>query len=178
MNTWLRNSLLLIIVGALSVGSAYYFSKGSAPKLAYVDNTRLFSEFTLKKELEMKLKKTKDARQAIVDSLEFGLKFLSKQIQSEKEKDKDKITLFQVKREDYIQKKKQFEEDNEALAKQYDSQIISQMNQYVKDFGNKNGYAYIFGADGSGFLMFSAEQNNITNEVEVYINGRYKGNAE
>jgi Skp family chaperone for outer membrane proteins len=52
------------------------------------------------------------------------------------------------------------------------------MNQYVKDFGSKYGYTYIFGADGSGFLMYSLEANNITKEVKEYINSRYKGNTE
>ena len=146
--------------------------------MGWVSLSDLFNDFAFKKELEMKLKKVKDERQSVIDSLEFGLKFLSKQIQAENQKDKDKITTFQIKREEYIQKKKQFEEDNEVVAKQYDAQIISQMNQYVKDFGNKNGYKYIFGADGSGFLLHSLDAENITKELKGYINNRYKGNTE
>lgn len=156
----------------------FYFYKSSNEKTAYVDINKIFAEFTLKKELEVQLIKVKESRKAIIDSLEFGLKLLSKQIQSENQTNKERIALFEVKREEYIQKKKQFEEDTDAIAKQYDKQIISQMNQYVKDYGNKNGYTYIFGADGSGFLMFSAEQKNITEEVKKYINNKYKGNTE
>lgn len=156
----------------------FIFYKSSGEKTAYVDINKIFAEFTLKKELEVQLIKVKESRKSIIDSLEFGLKLLSKQIQSENQVNKDKVALFEVKREEYVQKKKQFEEDTDAVAKQYDKQIISQMNQYVKDYGNKNGYTYIFGADGSGFLMFSAEQKNITEEVKKYINDRYKGNTE
>lgn len=42
----------------------------------------------------------------------------------------------------------------------------------------KKGYRYIFGAEGSGVLMYADERNNITKEVIEYINARYKGNAK
>lgn len=175
-----RLVIFSLITVILSAGISYAIVEASSSKgkMGWVSLNDLFNDFALKKELEMKLKKVKDERQSVIDSLEFGLKFLSKQIQAENQKDKDKITAFELKREEYIQKKRQFEEDNDAVANQYDAQILSQMNQYVKDFGNKHGYTYIFGADGSGFLMHSVEANNITKEVKGYINDRYKGNTE
>lgn len=169
--------IAFITITFVAIG-LFVFYKSSEEKTAYVDINKIFSEFTLKKELEVQLIKVKESRKAVIDSLEFGLKLLSKQIQSENQTNKDKIALFEVRREEFIQKKQQFEEDIDAVGKQYDKQIISQMNQYVKDYGNKNGYTYIFGADGSGFLMFSSEQKNITEEVKKYINDRYKGNTE
>lgn len=169
--------IAFITITFIAIG-LFIFYKYPKEKTAYVDINKIFSEFILKKELEVQLIKVKESRKMIIDSLEFGLKLLSKQIQSENQVNKDRVALFEVKREEYIQKKEQFEEDTDAVAKQYDKQIISQMNQYVKDYGNKNGFTYIFGADGSGFLMFSAEQKNITEEVKKYINDRYKGNTE
>jgi outer membrane protein len=169
---------LITVVVCAGISYAIVEVKSKQKKMGWVSLSDLFNDFALKKELEMKLKKVKDQRQGIIDSLEFNLRFLSKQIQAEQQKDKDKITTFELKRDEYIQKKKQFDEDNDAVAKQYDSQIISQMNQYVKDFGTKHGYTYIFGADGSGFLMYSLEADNITKEVKTYINDRYKGNTE
>ncbi|OFY82809.1 MAG: hypothetical protein A3F72_01620 [Bacteroidetes bacterium RIFCSPLOWO2_12_FULL_35_15] len=167
----------LIVIGIIAT-TFFYFFKQPSEKTGYIEINKIFADFKLKKELEVQLTKVKESRKVIMDSLEFGLKVLSKQIQADGQKDKDKIALFEVKREEYLQKKKQFEDDNDAVAKQYDSQIISQMNQYVKDYGNKNGYTYIFGADGSGFLMFSSETKNITEEVKNYINDRYKGKVE
>lgn len=169
--------IAFIAITFIAIG-LFIFYRYPKEKTAYVDINKIFSEFTLKKELEVQLIKVKESRKMIIDSLEFDLKLLSKQIQSENQVNKDRVALFEVKREEYIQKKEQFEEDTDAVAKQYDKQIISQMNQYVKDYGNKNGFTYIFGADGSGFLMFSAEQKNITEEVKKYINDRYKGNTE
>lgn len=170
--------IALIIVGSVSISLLFYSYTPSSEKTGYVELDKIFSEFTLKKELEKQLTKVKEARLQVIDSLEFQLQLLSKQIQSEKQQNKERIALFEVKREEYLQKKKQFETDLQAASQQYDKQIITQMNQYVKDYGEKHGYTYIFGADGSGFLMFSKEQKNITEDVKKYINDRYKGNLE
>jgi outer membrane protein len=173
-------SLVLIISILVSAGITYMMISYNTKKekTGWISLSEVFNDFAFKKELEMKLKKTKDTRQALVDSLAFNLKLLSKQLQSENQKNKEKIALFEIRREEYLTKKQQFEADNDAVAKQYDAQIIAQMNQYVKDFGNKHGYTYIFGADGNGSLMYSLETKNITKEVNEYINNRYKGNTE
>lgn len=170
-------SIWIVIIGLIVFILINYFSN-NPEKNGYIEITKVFNDFKLKKELEIQLTKIKETRKAIIDSLEFDLKVLSKQIIAENQKDKNKIALFEVKRDEYMQKKQQFEDDNTNIAKKYDEQIISQMNQYVKDYGIKNGYTYIFGADGSGFLMYSVESKNITEDVKKYINERYKGNVE
>lgn len=169
--------IVFVAMGIVSVALLYSYTP-SAEKTAFIDINKIFSEFTLKKELEMQLTKVKDARKTVIDSLELELKLLSKQIQTEQQKNSKNIVLFEIKKEEYLQKKQQFDSDLDAISKQYDNQIITQMNQYVKDYGNKHGYTYIFGADGSGFLMYSKEQKDITEDVKKYINNRYKGNIE
>jgi outer membrane protein len=166
--------LSLMLVAALVV---LIFNPGQE-KTAYVELNKLFDEFKLKKELQGELEKIKTARKNITDSLEFELKVMVKEIQAEGQKDKARIAQFELKREQYVEKKKQFEADNSAVGKQFDEQIIGQLNQYVKDYGEKNGYTYIFGADGSGFLMFSAAKKNLTEEMKIYINERYKGKTQ
>jgi outer membrane protein len=169
--------IIFVAMGIVSIALLYSYTP-SAEKTAFIDINKIFSEFTLKKELEMQLTKVKDARKTVIDSLELELKLLSKQIQTEQQKNSKNIVLFEIKKEEYLQKKQQFDSDLDAISKQYDNQIITQMNQYVKDYGNKHGYTYIFGADGSGFLMYSKEQKDITEDVKKYINNRYKGNIE
>jgi outer membrane protein len=166
---------LLSVALVIALVCCYY---RSVEKTGYVEISKLFEEFKLKKELAAQLQQIKSTRKNITDSLEFELKAIAKQIQVEGQKDKLRINEFELKRERYFEKKKQFEDDNIAVGKQFDTQIIAQLNQYVKDYGDKHGYTYIFGADGSGFLMFSLEKKNITEEVKIYINERYKGKTE
>jgi outer membrane protein len=173
-----RNNIIIVLLaaGLLSTLLFLFFKPGE--KTGYVDLNKLFSEFKMKKELEVQLEKIKSSRKNILDSLEFNLKVLITKIDAEGQKDKTHLQEFEWRKQEYLEKKKKFEEDNDAVGKQYDQQIISQMNQYVKDYGNKHGYTYIFGADGSGFLMFSKDAKNITDEVREYINERYKGKTE
>ena len=166
------------IVGVCALfilGGVMLFLTCRNEKTAYVNITKLYAEFTLKKELENKLTKVKNTRQAVLDSLELKLKILTKEINMEKGTDKAKIAVFQAQREAYISKKQQFDEDNQALVKEYDAQIYKQMTQYVSDYGKKKGYKYIYGADGSGNLMYADESDDITFQVTTFINNRYKG---
>jgi outer membrane protein len=170
-----KNVLLVgccIVIAGLLV---FAFIKCKNEKTAYVNISKVYQEFELKKELEAKMLKVKNVRTAQIDSLELNLKVLSRQINAEKGKDKTRIALFNVQREAYQAKKQQFEEDNQAMIKEYDQQIYKQMTQYVLDFGKDRGYKYIFGADGSGNLMYADESNDITIEVSAFINKRYKG---
>lgn len=167
--------LILIVLNILFFSIFIYDRLHNANKIGYVDIHEVFNGFELKKEYEKKINTTKNGRQKIADSLELALKILGRKIESEGGKNKDDINVFEVKRKDYFDKKKMFDEDNERQTKEYDQQIITQLNQYVKDFGKESGYTYILGSDGSGSLMYAKEINNVTKEVIEYINIRYKG---
>lgn len=160
---------LIIIIGILLV------STFNQTKTGWVDLNKVYKDFILKKELEKKLESTQQARKKITDSLELQLKVLLKQINMENAKDKNKVEVFSLKKEEYLVKKQQFDEDNNTMAQQYDAQIYKQLNQYVQDFGKSKNYTYIYGADGSGNLMYADSENDISDEVLVFVNERYKG---
>ncbi len=168
---------LIIILSILNLTfiSLYIYDKVNSAKTAYVLIQEVFNVFDLKKDYERKLTATKNSRQIIVDSLELELKVLGKKIESENAKNKDDMNVFSVKRDNYFQKKKMFEEDNELQTKKYDQEIITQLNQYIKDYGKDNGYTYIYGNDGNGSLVYARETKNITKELSEYVNEKYRG---
>lgn len=165
--------LVVIVFGALTGWIVY--QKQSAPKTGFVLIQDLYNGFHMKKEIEKKYQQTKNARDKILDSLSLELKILANKIQSEQEKIKSTIEEFNAKRDEYVQRKQTYEEDNVALAKKYDKEILTQLNQYVKDFGEKNQYTYVFGNDGNGSLLYAKEGENITKQVLEYINNKYNG---
>ncbi len=165
--------VFFVIVVVLSAFVIYQWQ--SAPKTGFVIIQDLYNSFEMKKEMEKKYKTVKVARDKILDSLAFELKTIANQIQSEKEKNKETINKFEIKREEYFKRKQTFEDDNEALSKQYDQEILTQLNQYTKDYGTAHNYTYVFGNDGNGSLMYADEKNNITKEVVSFINSKYKG---
>lgn len=172
-----KNTILLIVNTVLVLGVIAYLLITSPKKeqLAYLELTKIYSEFSMKKELEAKLRSVQLKRQNILDSLKLDLKMLSREIENGSPNDKEKLMLFAEKKEAYYELDKKFMEDNENTAKMFDEQIFTQINQYTKDFGVKNNYTIIFGADGSGNLMYAKDALNITDEVKKYVNQRYKG---
>jgi outer membrane protein len=168
---------LLIAFMALNAAviSIYVYDRMNSPKTGYIVIQEVFNGFELKKDYERRLLATKNKRQKIADSLELELKMLGKKIEAEKGKNQADITKFEIKREDYLQKRKLFEEDDQAQTKKYDEEIVTQLSQYVKDFGKQEGYTYILGNDGNGSLMYATDAKNLTRQIVAYINDRYKG---
>lgn len=158
--------------------SLYLLYSGDKAKTAFVKNSDLYNEFDLKKELETKLATVKNHRKVILDSLVTQLKMASTELQFSKVQDEKEIKKFEIQKQAYMAKQQEFEEDTDRLAEQYSAQIWKQINQYVTDFGKEQGYTYIYGASGDGALMYAKEDLDLTKELIVYINLKYKGDKK
>ena len=166
-----------IIIGVGVVGlialSILTYDLLCVSKLAYVDVPKVFSQFDMKKEMQLKFNETEKARKRVLDSLTFDLQMLSRKLKSNPSEELSQ--LFEVNREYFFKNKARMEEDNAALSSQYDKQILERMSQYIADFCKKNHYDMVYGADGNGTLMYADESYNISEDVIAYINNRYKG---
>ena len=172
--------IALVVIGlSIAVGVLYK----SQPSVAYVNLTKAYNDFEMKKELEKKLTTVQDFRKKTLDSLELSLNIMSRTLQNfeqsgNKKGIEERMPEFEVRRQEYFSKQKSFEEDNQAMTNQYTEQIWKQINQYVKDYGKDKGYTYILGADGTGAVMNAEEKHEITDDVISYINERYKGGVK
>jgi len=176
MNQSINSKILIssLVFNLLLVGFVIYIGL-KEDKIGYIKLQQVFEQFEYKKEMELKLKAVQQERQKILDSLEFNLRLLAKQIESSEVQDRSEILLFETRKEELYKQQQQFEEDNTALIKKYDNQIIGQLNQYVSDFGKMNNYRYVLGNDGNGNIMYAVETDNITEQVIQFINNKYKG---
>ncbi len=166
---------ILFILMFLSIVCYILFQHYSKPQVGYIYIKDVYEGFEMKKQMEQKYLKTKKSRDNILDSLKFELNLLLKQIDSEKEKNPETIQKFEKKRDFFLQKKTSFEEENAALTQQYDQEILTQLNQYVKDYGMQNNFSLLFGSDGNGSLMYGTEELNKTKEVLMFVNDKYNG---
>jgi outer membrane protein len=173
----------IIITGLLSalmcfIGLSIYHQV-YATKTAYIEIKKVFNGFQMKTELEAKYTQTQKGRDKILDSLSFNLKLMSKHLNEQKNAkadiSKDELYQFEYNREEYLKLKNQYQQDNAALSQKYDEQILAQLTQYVMEFGKKNNYDIIFGADGNGSLMYSKDAYNISDQIIVFINNKYRG---
>ena len=68
-----------------------------------------------------------------------------------------------------IQKQIQ-EEDKKAT-----QTVINDINDYVKEYGKKKGYKIIFGASGSGNIMYADEGTDLTEKILEGLNNEFEG---
>ena len=172
MSKSILSAILLVTTLSLSIHVYQYYNR---PKYACVNIKEAFEKFDMKKELEASFIESKKVREKILDSLVFDLQTLSSKIESQKGTVQTDVELFEIKREYYIKRKKEIEEDNLKQTEKYDTQIITQLKEYIKVYCDDNSYTMVFGEDNNGSVMFAENENNITDEVIEFINMKYKG---
>jgi outer membrane protein len=164
--------IIIILLLATLAFSIYSFNK--TPKIGYVDLVTVFEKFSMKKEMESKLNETKRVRQLSLDSMIAKVYLPEDSIKSYVKNNPEKLQAFQRNKEMYLTLKERYENDNANQVSDYDNQIKSQLKQYISEYGEKNGYAYVLSDDGSGYVMYAEKTKNVTEEVIQFINDRYE----
>lgn len=163
-----------LVLGILAVAGVLFLIL-SKEKTGFIDATKVFAEFPMKKELETELKSTEKTRTMILDSLKLNLKLQYDALQGEKNPNKESIAKYRETEQQYFLKERQFGEENQNMSEQYTAQVWQQLNQYIQEYGEQNGYDYIYGVTGDGNLMYAKKGNDVTTEVLEFVNSRYNG---
>lgn len=146
----LSNPLLLIL-------SVIILNSCSTRKTGYVDIFRLVNEFELQKEFSEQAKRDFERERTMIDSLIFS------------EKLRNPATHESFKNELYTSLYKKAEERN----KEIEAVIWKRLNPYLAEFGKENGYLYIYGANGTGNVLYADKAQDVTEELIKYVNNRY-----
>jgi outer membrane protein len=84
-----------------------------------------------------------------------------------------------------VQKKQRqdFQLSNEEKGLQREGQvkldsIVTEVKEFVKEYGKSNRYTFILGANEAGSVMYGAEANDITDEVLEALNGKANADSE
>lgn len=152
-----KNILLIFNLLVIVLLGLFVFTTG-ARKTAYVINQEVFEGFAGKVELEKKLSSLKDRHTTWLDSVATLIR------------QTNNATLIQQ----YQQQAVAFESEQNDLSSRYSADIWKRINTYMADYGKEKGYDFIYGATGEGTLMYASESHNVTKEVIVYMNDRYK----
>jgi outer membrane protein len=166
------------IVVAL-VTLAIFTSCQKQDKIAFVDNAKVVKEFNKKKNFEAKFQTKIDAFNKKADSLDKAIQMEAQAFQTRAQK------MNQSKAEQEYQalvQKKQMQDyqlGNEEKLLQAEGQkeidtLVKQVKAFVKDYGKKNGYTFILGANEAGSVMYGSEDKDITDAVIKALNGDSK----
>lgn len=161
--------VILLVFGAVVLSSC------NQEKTAYVDNTQLIQDFKEMKSTEAKFTKKSEKLKKELDSVaqQFQLEVQQYQKQSvslsSAEKQEKESMLMQKQQQLQRQQQMQSNQLREESDVVIDS-LITKVKDFVADYGEKNGYTYIFGSNESANIMYAKEGRDITEEVLKALN--------
>lgn len=172
----MRIKFIVVVVAILLVSVflnlSIFNGLGLIKRDAYVDIISVFNEFKLKKELQQKMDYAIQQNQQKIDSLKFSLKMLyTDSIISSK----DRFVRIREIQNEMDQNAYQNSQQEQILSKQYDIQIWTQLNQYIKEFGKEKNLDFLYGANGQGTVLYADDKYNLTEECISYVNNKYLG---
>ena len=148
-------------------------------KIGFVDNVKLMDGYQEKIDIEAKFKAKVEAFQKRTDSTgrAFQLEAQAFQQKAQKMPDAQAQQEYQVlsQKQQMLQQRIQAEEQQISQESQAEiDSLISKVRNFVKDYGKKNGYTYIFGSNEGGSVMYGAEANDLTKVILDALNADYK----
>ncbi len=155
------------------IGMFILFISCNEKKSGFVQGSKLYNEFAMTKELTKNLEINTQVKNQILDSLKLNIKQLEMKLNATPTD--ELLQQYELKKQEYLYKSKLFNEETQSLQQTYTEQSLTQINQYIMEFGKAHQYEYIFGANGNGSIMYADEQNDITEQVLTYVNDKYQG---
>ncbi len=175
MNRLIYLIFFLAIAGNV-VFSVYSFSRKSNGKVAYIYIDKAYNEFKGKIEIERDLKQIENQQNGILDSVKFVITDLEAKMKVSTPQMKERLTVLLSENYSNLDRLTEaFDAYNAKESQKHIQSLLKQINQYVKDYGEENGYDFIYGANGNGSLMYANERNDITADIVKYINNQYEG---
>ncbi len=168
---------LLIIIVALVAYNFIIMPKNN--KLVYVETGILLNEYEGMKQARIKIEDNNKKLGAEVDSL---IQMFQSDLKAY-EKDRKKMSKKERELKEELLRTRQQQVNNFQQAKQIQAQEeeqkitqtqMNRINDFIKVYGQKKGYTYILGANGSGNVVYAEEAYNITKEVIEGLNKQYK----
>jgi outer membrane protein len=167
--------LALVVAAESAILLKDHFSRS---EYAFVEISALYKDFALKKDLDKQFEAIVSSKKNVLDSIELELNVISEKLKTMKENApgfKESYKEFDLKRQEYYLRMESFEKEKEQVGQQFTDQVFARLNEFIKQYGEEEQYKYIFGADGSGSLMFADKGEDITADVKEYINEKYSG---
>jgi len=178
MSRSIQLALFAFLFTALAVLYYLYFSSS---RIVYVESARLINNYQgmidARKAYKTKASVwksnidslTNDVQQAIMDYEKDSRSMTNK----EKELSKKLINTKQKQLADYQKaiQDKASQEDQERT-----QMVLQEVNQYIKEYGEKNGYKIILAATEYGNLAYATDDLDITDKIIEGLNKKYSGN--
>ncbi|KVV13487.1 OmpH family outer membrane protein [Flavobacterium sp. TMP13] len=170
---------LVIIALSISVIACNKPAEVKEVKTAYVDTSLLMKEYTEAKDLESKYKTQAEEKgrqlQAEINRFKQDAASFQSQAQANGQEWAQKRGTELQKREQQLgyaqqQLAQQLQQESGA---EMDS-LVSGVKKFIKGYGKKNGYSYIYGTGDAATVLYAEDKYDITKEIIKQLNENYK----
>ncbi|WP_019037333.1 OmpH family outer membrane protein [Psychroflexus tropicus] len=152
-------------------------------KTAYVDNTVLIQDYYKMKSTEARFEKKSKALSEELDSVAARFQ---EEVQEFQEGMNRMSTQDRERRQGELMQKQQMlqqrqQQKSQMLRQESDQAIdslITEVKDFVADYGEERGYAYIFGSNESANIMYAKEGLDITQDVLDELNAADESASE
>jgi outer membrane protein len=136
-------------------------------KIAVVDAIKLFNSYKMKMELEAKSAGTLKFLGHRADSIKQQLMTQSK-IKDFPKTELDKMYTEFTKAQGLLEQ--EYQQSNQSI----NEQVWKRLNPLIDDYGKKEGYRLIIGANGMGSVLYNDDYYDRTKEVIDFVNKKYE----
>ncbi len=169
---------LALLALIISIGS--FFHLQSSSDQVYVDVNKLLEGYNRTKIVRAEFEAKAKTLNANVDSL---MTDWQKEIKTyEKERNSMTSKELELKQQLLANKQQQINNYQQAIQKQIQEEdqkttqtVINDINDYIKEYGKQKGYKIIFGASGTGNIMYASDGADLTEEVLIGLNKEFEG---
>ena len=171
--------IVVITALALSIISCNKGTDSAAIKTAYVDTNKLLEEYTEAKDINEKYKSK-------ADEMGKELKLETERFQADaaafERNARANGEIWARQNSAPLQKRQQeLQYAQQAILQRLQQEsgvemdtMISGVKKFIKDYGKKNGYDYIYGTGEAVSILYAKDQYDITKEVVKALNEKYK----
>jgi len=174
----MKKALVIIALSVLAV-SCEKAAQVKEVKTAYVDTSVLMKEYTEAKDLEAKYKAQSEekGRQLQAEITRFKQDAASFQTQAQA----NGQAWAQQRGAELQKREQQLGYAQQALAQQLQQEsgvemdsLVTGVKKFIKEYGKKNGYSYIYGTGDAATVLYAEEKYDITKDIIKALNEKYK----
>lgn len=158
--------LLLFIVASVA---SYFMYTNMKLRYGYIITGKLYESYKGSKELQVKVVNQQNKYKLVLDSLRIEINL------NDDPSNKQKSLKSEALKSQYNILATDFKKYNEEYVVSEQAKIWSQLNQCISSYGKDKHYSFIYGADGSGNIMYADSSFNITEEIIEFANLKYDG---
>lgn len=152
----------------LSLGLSVYLLFFKGEKIAYVESTRIFQEYKGAKAERDRLEARSKEFKLKIDTLNREVREAI--IRYDGQSDNNTKQLIQLKEKQLNDYQRSVQETLQSEESAAMSKVAAELNAFLKDYGKRNHYKFIFIANPSGTIAYAAEGTNVTEDVLKEIN--------